>query len=381
MALRIAVTAEPVPSHVSALDYVIGPALDQGHDVALYAPPMFRREARRRGVGFHRAGTDWTCDPAVQRVASGIWRQSGNASFNRHVFGRLWPERAEAKARDLIAAWTRARPDLVVSECSDLGGHLAAAVLRLPVWAADNGLGPVLLDLWDTDVAPALTSLHKRYGQDAPVLPPMVTPAPVHWFYGTPPPSARAVGRTVAAFRTAGPGLDGLPSSRPLVYVSLGTLTTAMPGLRGVVGDVYREVMAALSATGCDAIVSAGALARELPSTDPRIAVVEHVPQPALLRRVDLFVTHGGRASLLDAVQGATPVLGLGVLADQPGNTAAFARHGLGLALEPTARRAELADAVTALLGDPRHTAAMAAADAELSRLPPVDLAELLARA
>jgi N-glycosyltransferase len=59
MALRIAVTAEPIPSHVSALDYVIGPALEQGHDVALYAPPMFRREARRRGVEFHQAGTDW----------------------------------------------------------------------------------------------------------------------------------------------------------------------------------------------------------------------------------------------------------------------------------------------------------------------------------
>ncbi|MFE4359687.1 glycosyltransferase [Kitasatospora sp. NPDC056800] len=112
--------------------------------------------------------------------------------------------------------------------------------------------------------------------------------------------------------------------------MSLGTLTTAMSGLRGVVRSVYREVMAALSATGCEAIVSAGHLARDLPSADPRITVVEHVPQPALLRQVDLFVTHGGRASLLDAVQATTPVLGLGVVADQPGNTTAFAGHGLG---------------------------------------------------
>lgn len=72
-------------------------------------------------------------------------------------------------------------------------------------------------------------------------------------------------------------------------------------------------------------------------SADPRrITVVKRVPQPALLRRVDLFVTHGGRASLLDAVQGATPVLGMGVLADQPGNAAAFARRGLGRALDIT---------------------------------------------
>ncbi|MFE7529307.1 hypothetical protein ACFU7Y_26820 [Kitasatospora sp. NPDC057542] len=58
-----------------------------------------------------------------------------------------------------------------------------AKVLQLPVRAADNGLGPLLLDLWDTDIAPALTSLHKRHGQDTPVLPPVLTPAPVPWFY------------------------------------------------------------------------------------------------------------------------------------------------------------------------------------------------------
>ncbi|MGW3178842.1 glycosyltransferase [Kitasatospora sp. NPDC001119] len=161
--------------------------------------------------------------------------------------------------------------------------------------------------------------------------------------------------------------------------MSLGTLTTAMSGLRGVVRSVYREVMAALSATGCEAIVSAGHLARDLPSADPRITVVEHVPQPALLRQVDLFVTHGGRASLLDAVQATTPVLGLGVVADQPGNTTAFAGHGLGRALELTATRDEIADTVTALLAASRYAAAMAAADAELSRLPPLDLTELRA--
>lgn len=378
MTLRIAITAEPIPSHVSALDYVTGPALEQGHDVALYAPSMFRLEARRRGVEFRRAGTDWTCHPAVQRAASGIWRGSGNAPFNRYVFGRLWPDQAEPKARDLITAWTRARPDLVIAECSDLGAHLAAKVLRLPVFAADNGLGPVLLDLWATDIAPALAPLYKQHGQDTPVLPPMLTPAPVRWLYETPPPSARAVRRTVAKFRAALPEwLDRSRSSRPLVYVSLGTLTTTMSGLRGVVGSAYREIMAALSAIGCDAIVSAGDLTEDLRSADPRIAVVEYVPQPALLHRADLFVTHGGRASLLDAVQGATPVLGMGVLADQPCNTAAFARCGLGRALELTATRGEIADAMTAVLGNSRYPAAMNAAGAELSQLPPLDITEL----
>lgn len=381
MALRIAITAEPIPSHVSALDYVTCPALEQGHQVTLHAPLMFRREARRRGVEFSGAGTNWTCDPGVQQAASEVWQRRGNAPFNRYVFGHLWPEQAEAKAHDLLSAWTKARPDLVIAECSDLGAHLAARALQLPLLAADNGLGPVLLNLWDPHIAPVLLPLYKQHEQDTPTLPPMLTPAPVHWFYATPPPSARAVRRTVADFRTALPErLDRAPSfrpSRPLVYVSLGTLTTAMSGLRTTVENVYREIMAALHAIDCDAIVSAGDLAQHLPSASPHIKVVKHAPQPALLHRADLFVTHGGRASLLDAVQGATPVLGLGVLADQPDNAAAFARSGLGRALDVTARRDEIADALTALLGTPRYGAAMSAAGAELSQLPPLNLMEI----
>ncbi|WP_312018692.1 glycosyltransferase [Streptomyces sp. I05A-00742] len=363
---------------MSALDYVISPALEQGHHVALHASHMFRRQARQRGLEFHSAGTNWTCDPVVQQAASEIWKGSGNGPFNRYVFGHLWPAQAEAKVPDLLAAWTRERPDLVIAECSDPGAHLAARILELPLLAADNGLGPVLLDLWDTDVPPALFPLCKQYEQDTPTLPPMLTPAPVQWFYGTPPPSARAVRRTVAEFRTALPEwLERSVPLRPLVYVSLGTSTTAMPDLRTVVGNVYREIMAALSGIDCDAIVSAGDLAAHLPSADPRIRVVEHVPQPALLRRADLFVTHGGRASLLDAVQGSTPLLGMGVLLDQPANAATFARRGLGRALDLTATRGEIADAMTALLGSSHYGTAMSAAEAELSQLPPLDLAEL----
>ncbi|MFE1767117.1 glycosyltransferase [Streptomyces angustmyceticus] len=379
MALRIAITAEPIPSHVSALDYVICPAVDQGHQVTLHAPLMFRREARRRGVEFSVAGTNWTCDPGVQQAASEVWLRHGNDPFNRYVFGHLWPAQAGTKAHDLLAAWTRERPDLVIAECSDPGAHLAARALRLPLLAADNGLGPVLLNLWDTHIAPALRPLYKQHEQDTPTLPPMLTPAPVHWFHETPPPAARAVRRTVADFRTALPEAPVRSSrpSRPLVYVSLGTLTTAMSGLRPAVENVYREIMAALCTLDCDAIVSAGALARHLPSANPRIEVVEHAPQPALLHRADLFVTHGGRASLLDAVQGATPVLGLGVLADQPDNTAAFSRRGLGRALDVTAGRDEIADALTELLTAPHYGAALRTAGAELSRLPALDLAAI----
>ncbi|MFI1200322.1 hypothetical protein ACH4VR_12845 [Streptomyces sp. NPDC020883] len=86
------------------------------------------------------------------------------------------------------------------------------------MFAADNGLGPVLRELWETDIAPALTPVYKRHWQDTPVLPAMLTPAPVQWFYQTPPPSARAVRRIVAGFRTVLPEwLDRSVSGGPLV--------------------------------------------------------------------------------------------------------------------------------------------------------------------
>ncbi|MEU6479235.1 glycosyltransferase [Streptomyces sp. NPDC047017] len=327
----------------------------------------------------------------MQQTVSDIWKESGNGPLNRYVFGQLWPAQAGAKAQDLITAWTRARPDLVIAECSDLGAHLAAQVLRLPLFAADNGLGPVLLSLWETDIQPSLTSLHKRLGQDTPPeLPPLLVPAPLPWFYETPPPSSRAVRRTVAEHRRALPGAPtptrspasasastSASASRPLVYVSLGTLATAMPGLRTVVEKVYEEIIAALAGIDCDVIVSAGDLAEHLRSAGPRVEIVEYVPQPVLLRSVDLFVTHGGRASLLDAVESATPVLAMGVLGDQPDNAVAFARRGLGLALDLMATREEIAGAVTTILRSPHRAAAVSRAAAELSRLPALDLTEL----
>lgn len=89
----------------------------------------------------------------------------------------------------------------------------------------------------------------------------------------------------------------------------------------------------------------------------------------------DLFVTFGGRSSLLDTVRGAMSVLGMGVLAGRPDNAAAFARRGgvVGPALELTAARGEIAAAMTAVLGNSCCAAAMTAAGAELS---PLDITE-----
>ncbi|MFI0743044.1 hypothetical protein ACH4PU_33975 [Streptomyces sp. NPDC021100] len=72
-------------------------------------------------------------------------------------------------------------------------------------------------------------------------------------------------------------------------------------------------------------------------------------------------------------MRGATPAVGMGVVADQPGNAAAFARRGLGRALELPASREEIAAAVVAVLGDPSQAAAMTAAGAAPADLLPLD--------
>lgn len=67
----------------------------------------------------------------------------------------------------------------------------------------------------------------------------------------------------------------------------------------------------------------------------------------------------------------------MGVLSDQPDNTAAFARLGLGLALDLTAPHGEIAATMTAILGSSRYNVVMGDAESELSRLSPLNLAEL----
>jgi zeaxanthin glucosyltransferase len=67
--------------------------------------------------------------------------------------------------------------------------------------------------------------------------------------------------------------------------------------------------------------------------------VYRHIPQLAVLRRADLFITHGGSNSVKEAISLGVPLVVYPERAEQPGLTVRVVHHGLGRAGDPVRAR------------------------------------------
>jgi MGT family glycosyltransferase len=148
---------------------------------------------------------------------------------------------------------------------------------------------------------------------------------------------------------------ERLRPERPLVYVSFGSQIYWQPLL-------FQRVVEAAASLEVQVVLSAGKLAgtewrKALPE---EVIVREYVPQPALLKRAALFVTHGGANSVMEALYAGVPLAihpicndqflqahfveksGVGVRVDLQQGSLAWIRETLRKLLEPdsTAREA-----------------------------------------
>lgn len=92
----------------------------------------------------------------------------------------------------------------------------------------------------------------------------------------------------------------------------------------------------------------------DLGDVPANVEVHSWVPQPAILRQADLFVTHAGAGGSQEGLATATPMIAVPQAADQFGNAEVL--QGLGVAkCVPTeeATAGTLRETALALLGDP----------------------------
>lgn len=151
------------------------------------------------------------------------------------------------------------------------------------------------------------------------------------------------------------PPADG----RPLVFVSLGTVASDKPAF-------YRAALEALAARPWRAVVATGRTDPAALGTLPENVVARpHLPQIAVLRQADLFVTHGGMNSVMESLALGVPMVVVPQMADQFVNARRVAELGLGRAIvgvEPTAETLLAGmDAVLSRPGYRRRAAAMGA--------------------
>ncbi len=162
------------------------------------------------------------------------------------------------------------------------------------------------------------------------------------------------------------PALAALGEQEELVYVSLGTLFEDRPAF-------FRAAAHSLARPGRRVVLSVGRIAPQALGTLPAgVTAHAHVDQLAVLRRADLFVTHGGFNSVQEGLVAGVPLLVFPQMQEQVLNADRVAELGAGLRLRrPTAAR--IGAHADRILGEPRFRAAAGRTGAELRAAVDVD--------
>ncbi|MFM8825624.1 MAG: glycosyltransferase [Actinomycetota bacterium] len=154
----------------------------------------------------------------------------------------------------------------------------------------------------------------------------------------------------------------GLPSTRPLAYISLGTVFNDKPGVYGTLIDGAR-------AAGFSVIVSAGASADRLASLQSDdVRIYRQVPQVALLEHVDVVITHGGNNTVQESLAAGRPMVVIPFGGDQWANARRVERLGVGASIDPAALTSHTVRSALSRAREPESTAAAQALADSLAR-------------
>lgn len=261
--------------------------------------------------------------------------------------------------------YTADRPDLIVNDWLAWAGPMLAAKWRLPriqSWsahAASEGydFGQFVVGMFAASSVKAefdtlLDAVLTRHGIPALGLHDFYRPAAFNLVYQ---PKSFHVHNETFDDRYAFVGPTRLPAAqgwtppgRPLVLVSLGTIISRPDFfhtcIQAFTGEPYHVVMS----------VGRGIDPADLGPLPANIQAHQHVPQPAVLAHADVFVTHAGMNSTMEALAEAVPMVAVPHTPEERTTAERIAALGLGSTLAPADATAErLREAVRGLLDEP----------------------------
>jgi hypothetical protein len=294
---------------------------------------------------------------------------------------------ARAALPGLLEVCRRWRPDVVLSEISELAGPLVAESLGIPavcVGIFQQGKAEWVMET--PEVISAIDGLRAELG--------LGTDPEGERLFSTPyftlvpaaleepdAPMLRGAWRfreteVEARAHSSAPWAHG---AEPLVYVTFGSVAPTMEFFPGV----YRAAIDALSNLPVRVLVTVGR-DRDPADLGPLPANVHAerwVPQRDVMPHAAAMVCHGGSGTVTMGLAAGVPMAVVPLFADQPYNAQSIAAIGAGIALEGGADAvARLGDAVSRLLVDPAYGANAARIADEIGALPSVDVAPAIVR-
>jgi UDP:flavonoid glycosyltransferase YjiC (YdhE family) len=296
-----------------------------------------------------------------------------------NMFGGLRAPRMVDQLLELARSWA---PDLIVHEQGELASPLVAALVGVPSVA--HGFGSAIPPAFLAEAGERVAPMWRAHARD---LPPYAGCFQTLYLDPYPPSMQRTgadhipVRQLIRPVPYTGedpaelPPLVTTPDERPLVYLTLGTVSNDEA--------LLADLLAALSPLPIRVLATVGPIAdpAAIGAQPPHITVEQFVSQTAVLPHCDVVVSHAGSGTVLGALVLGLPQVCLPQAADQFRNSEAVQRNGTGVVVRPDELTPErLAGAVLSLVGpSPCRDRAVQTA-AEIAGMPaPAEVVTVLA--
>ena len=376
--MRVLFTSIRGPGHFHPLVPFMEACRRRGHEVTVSAPEDLRATIERTGFSFRPFGHpgDAVLGEVWKRLP-GLPAEQASAIVVGEIFANL---NARAAIPALRTTALELTPDLIVREAGEFGSAVVASVLGIPHARVAIGLAiseerMLRLSIESVDrlrVAEGIAADGGAALRGAPSFTAMPLSLEDPEEMG-PPSTTRVRAPRDASVRKPLPAWWG-DDTRPLVYVTFGTIAGGSPTARGA----YKLALEAMAELPVRVLLTTGHNfdASLLGVVPPNAHIEAWVPQLDVFPHAALTVCHAGSGTVLGALEAGVPMVAIPLFADQPPNARRVAAVGAGLMVEGRTATAEaVRDAVAALLADeaPRRVAQRIAA--ELAALPTTDVA------
>lgn len=342
----------------------IGPAQalqERGHEIIFVAPKDLSKRLKSCGLSFDQSWCDET-EPSLPMRGRELVELIQNKKKMKEWIKSLLLGVSDDTVKKFVEHLKSLQPDVMVIDPLFYAAVIAAEVAGIKWVSMSNSLNPVLPSHLDSDLLRTLSEIDHdrrkmfaRFGvhnvqfSGCDVLSNHLTIAFC---------TKELAGREIPHVKMVGPSLplnlrgdesealQNINRTKPLVYASFGSQIYYWPDIFDKLIEACRDLNVQLALSVGD--LKSTMMEKFLPNF---VELYEYAPQLSVLPKAQIFITHGGANSFMEAIYHATPVLLSPMCNDQFHQAHFVEETGIGQVLDlQVATVLEIKEAIQELL-------------------------------